>query len=203
MTKRSVLAICALLAISAADLFGQAISGDVTGAVLDTRGTAIPNSTVTAEDQTTGVRTTAVAGPDGIYRFNNLPVGTYTITGAAPQFSSASVKDQEVVLNTTVTANLTLQVESTSASIQVTAAPPPLDTTTAQLQTTFGSTELEALPVASLSRTAGFANSSNVAAIWNLSLLGAGVASSGGIGFGVGPAVAGQRRRTILFSWMA
>jgi hypothetical protein len=187
------------MAISAAGLFGQAISGDVTGAALDTRGTAIPNSTVTAENQTTGVKSTAVAGPDGIYRFNNLPVGTYTITGAAPQFSSASVKDQEVVLNTTVTVNLTLQVESPSTSIHVTAAPPPLDTTTAQLQTTFGSTELEDLPVAGLSRTAGFANSSNVAAIWNLSLLGAGVASNGGIGFGVGPAVAGQRPENNTF----
>jgi hypothetical protein len=197
--QRSFLAVCGLPAIFAAGMFGQAISGDVTGAVLDSTGMGIPNSVVTARNQATGVATTAIAGSDGVYRFNNLPVGTYTITGTAPQFSTASVKDQEVLLNTTVTANVTLQLGRTATSILVTAAPPPLDTTTAQLQTTFGSAEIQDLPVASLSRTAGFANSSNVAAIWNLGLLGSGVASNGGVGYGVGPAVAGQRPENNTF----
>jgi hypothetical protein len=189
----AVITICTLLVLGAGNIFGQAISGDVTGAVFDSTGLGIPGAAVTAENQATGVKTTSAAGPDGVYRFNNLPVGTYTITGSAPKFSSASVKNQDVVLNTTVTANLTLQVGSTSTAIEVTAAPPPLDTTTAQLQTTFGSNEIQDLPVATYSRTAGYANNGMVAAIWNLSLLGAGVASNGGVGFGVGPAVGGQR----------
>jgi len=199
LRSAAVLALCALLALSAANILGQAISGDVTGMVLDLTGLGIPGATVTADSQATGVRATATAGPDGVYRFNNLPVGTYTITASAPNFSAASVKDQEVVLNTTVTANVTLQVRGTSTMVEVTAAPSPLDTTTAQLQITFGGNEIQDLPVATYSRTAGYAQGSNVAAIWNLSLLGSGVASNGGVGFGAGPSVAGQRPENNTF----
>ncbi len=140
--QQRVFAILALLTLASGHIFGQAISGDLTGAVLDSTAKGIPNAGVIVENQTTGVRTTATAGPDGIYRLSNLPVGTYTITASAAMFSSASVKDQEVVLNTTVTANLTLQVGSTSTTVEVTSAPPPIDTTTAQLQTTFEAAEI-------------------------------------------------------------
>jgi hypothetical protein len=189
----AVLAVCALTLVCAPNSFAQAISGDITGSVLDPQGKGIPNATITAENESTAVKTTAMAGPDGVYRFNNLPVATYTITGSAPMFSSASIKNQEVLLNSTVTANITLRIASTATAVQVTSAPSPLDTTTAQLQTTYQRIELQDLPVASYSRTAGYANNNMVAAIWNLSLLGAGVASNGGVGFGVGPSVAGQR----------
>jgi hypothetical protein len=194
-----VLAVCALMFIGTANIFGQAISGDVTGSVLDPMGMGIPNATVTAENQATGARTTAMAGPDGVYRFNNLAVGTYTITGSSPMFSSSSLKDQEVVLNNTVTANITLQVGSTSTTVEVTSAAPPIDTTTAQIQTSFGNTEVQDLPVSTYSRSAGSVNNVMAAAIWNLSLLGAGVASNGGVGQGTGPSVAGQRPENNTF----
>jgi hypothetical protein len=198
MTKRflrqpAVLAISALLALSAANVFGQTVSGDVTGQVLDQMQMGIPNATVTALNEASGVKSSATAGPDGVYRFSNLPVGQYTITASAPMFASASVKDQEVVLNETVTANVMLPVGGASTTIEVTAAPPPLDTTTAQVQTTFQQTELEDLPVASLSRSGGISTNVQAAAIWNLTLLGAGVASNGGVGQGTGPTIAGQR----------
>jgi hypothetical protein len=68
------------------------------------------------------------------------------------------------------------------------------DTSTAQLQTTFDSKSAVDLPVAGASRVV------NGAGIYNLSLLGAGVASSGGVGQGVGPSIAGQRPENNSFT---
>ena len=45
----------------------------------------------------------------------------------------------------------------------------------------------------------GCPKSVNGAGIWNLSLLGAGVASSGGVGQGTGPSIAGQRPENNTF----
>jgi hypothetical protein len=71
--------------------------------------------------------------------------------------------------------------------VEISEAPPAIDTTTAQLQNTFETRAAEEIPTAGLSRTI------NGSGIWNLSLLGAGVSSQGGVGQGPGPAIAGQR----------
>ena len=90
-------------------------------------------------------------------------------------------------LNRTVTANLRLSVGSVSTTVDVTEAGAVIDTTTSQLASTYDSRASLQLNMAS--NVNGF---SNLGAI-NLSLLSAGVASSGGLGYGIGPSVGGQR----------
>ena len=97
-------------------------------------------------------------------------------------------------LNNTITQNLTLQVKGVSTTVEVTAASAALDTTTAQIQTSFESKQVTELPTTAFSRTI------NGTGIWNLSLLGAGVASQGGVGQGTGPAIAGQRPENNSFN---
>jgi hypothetical protein len=177
----------------------QAISGDLVGAVSDASGAMVPTVTVTATNEATGVKTTVTGDDQGAYRFANLPVGSYTVTATATGFTTTSVKGVQVQLNNTVTQNLSLTVGATATTVEVTSSAPPLDTTTAQLQTTYETVQLEDLPTASFSRQGGIASNVQSAAIWNVSLLGAGVASSGGVGQGTGPAVAGQRPENNTF----
>src|SRR5271170_39624 len=160
----------------------QAISGDVTGTVLDASGAGIPDATVEAVNVSTGVRTPAATNSSGVYRFNNLLVGVYTITASATGFSSGKLQNVEVVLNNVITANLTLAVGGTATTVEVSAGAAQIDTTTAQLQTTFSSREVLDLP-----------QTGSGSGIYNLSLLGSGVSSQGGIGQGFGPVIAGQR----------
>ena len=182
-------------------LFGQAVSGDLVGGITDPMGAMIPKATVTAQNDATGVKYTATTDPEGAYRFSNLPVGTYTVTATATGFSTGTVKNVQVQLSNTVTENLTLAVGTTSTTVEVTEAVAPLDTTTSQVQTTFETREAEDLPLATFGKSMGIAGSTsaNSSAIWNLSLLSAGVASQGGVGQGVGPAVAGQRPENNTF----
>ena len=188
-----------LLALVPIALHAQAISGDLVGSVFDPSGAAIPNATVTATNDATGVKTAVTSEASGAYRFQNLPVGTYTVTGSSSGFTPFTVKNVQVQLNATLTQNLTLSVGSTATTVEVTTAAAAIDTTTAQLQSTYSSTQLEELPTATFSRSAGIASNVQSAAIWNVSLLGAGVASNGGVGQGTGPAVSGQRPENNTF----
>ncbi len=180
----AIFALVALLAIGAMNLFGQANSGDLTGTIQDKTGAVVPNATVVALNESTGVKTTTSTNANGVYRLGNLPVGSYTLTAAAKGFSTSSVRALSVVLSNVITANLTLEVGAASTLVEVSAAQAGIDTTTAQVQTSFESRQTIELPVASNNSGAG---------IWNLSLIGAGVASQGGVGQGTGPSIAGQR----------
>lgn len=135
-------------------LAAQAISGDVVGAVTDATGAGVPGASISMTNDATGVKTTASSDSAGAYRFANLPPGTYTLTASATGFNATTIKAVQVQLNNTVTQNVALVVGATTATVEVTAAPPPLDTTTAQLQTTFDTRQAEDLPTASLSRSA-------------------------------------------------
>jgi Carboxypeptidase regulatory-like domain len=189
MTKRyaSLLALAALLSICGYSLFGQAISGDLTGVVVDATGSAIPTASVEAVNEETGVKVTGNVGSNGAYHLSNLPVGSYTVSVTAKGFALSTVKEIKIALSNVITQNFTMQVSSSATTVEVSEAPPPIDTTTAQLLTSFDSKQTQELP------TSGFSKVINGAGIWNLSLLGAGVGSQGGVGQGTGPAIAGQR----------
>ena len=160
----------------------QAISGDLVGSVVDASGAAIPNVTVTATNTATNVRSTGVSNSLGDYRIGNLPPGSYEVSASEKGFATATLKGVAVELNRTNTANLKLMVGTLATSVDVTEAGALLDTTTAQVQTSYTAQQLQDLPM-----------STNGQGVLNLSLLQAGVASSGGVGYGTGPSVGGQR----------
>ncbi len=175
-------------------LWGQAMDSNLVGTVADATGATIPGATVTAVNKDTGVKSTTTTNNSGQYRFNNLLVGHYDISANAPNFTAATVSDVALDLNRTVSVNVTLQVSGVSTRVEVTAAAALIDTSSSQLQTTFTTNLAEDIGVAANSRVI------NGSGIWNLSLLGAGVASSGGIGQGTGPSIAGQRPENNSFS---
>jgi hypothetical protein len=170
-------------------VYAQAISGDLVGTVADASGAVVPNATVTAINAANSARTTTSTNTSGLYRLANLLPGNYNISAEAAGFNTSIVKDVLVHLNQTATVNIALTVGSTSTSIEVSAATAVIDTTTAQIQTTYGSKQIADVPT----------NTIGVGVI-NMSLLQAGVASAGGIGVGTGPSVGGQRPRNNNFT---
>lgn len=88
----------------------HAISGYLTGTVLDASGAGIPNATIAALNDATGVKATTQSNSTGVYRFTNLPVGRYTLTTTAAGFTTDQLKNVDLTLNTVVTANITMAV---------------------------------------------------------------------------------------------
>jgi len=182
-SNRLLLVIAALLVLGLA-LVAQTISGDLIGTVYDQTGAAVPNATVVAKNEATGVSTTTTATATGQYRIANLPVGTYDLTVTAPGFTTAQVKGVTTQLSVTSTRNVTLTVGQNVQTVEVTTSAAEIDTTTAQIQNTFAAQQMSDLP-----------NASTGSGVINLSLLNAGTATSGAVGVGTGPSVSGQRPR--------
>ncbi|HTS30058.1 MAG TPA: TonB-dependent receptor [Bryobacteraceae bacterium] len=178
---RAIALLAILLFIPTAGL-AQAISGDLTGTITDPSGAAIPAATVIATNDATGVKTTVVTNASGVYRFSNLPVARYTLTGSAAGFTTSTVNGLELTLGNVLTVNMTLAVGAVGTTVEVSAASAVIDTTTAQIQTTFNTQQVSELP-----------QTAQGSGIYNLALMGAGVSTSGGVGQGFGPAISGQR----------
>lgn len=174
--------------------FGQATDGIIVGKVTDPSGSAVIGAAVTATNKDTNVKYSSPTNEAGDYRLNNLPVGQYDVTATAQGFATATVARVQLELNHITGVNLTLSVGKVTTEVDVTEATALIDTATSQVQNTFNATQAIDVPSASFSKTI------NGAGIYNLSLLGAGVSSSGGIGQGTGPSVAGQRPENNSFS---
>lgn len=175
--------------LAACSVFGQSGDGTILGTVLDPSGAGVPNATVQLQNMDTGVKTQTHTDNSGNYRFNNILVGRYNITASATGFTTTALKDLALELNKATTANIKMDVGSVSTTVDVMEASTYIDTTTAQVANNFETRMASELPSAA----------NNLGGILNLSLLGGGVASSGGVGVGTGPSVGGQRPRNNNF----
>ena len=173
-----------MIAVNSIEAYGQAISGNLVGTVIDSSAAVVANASVEAMKIDTGVVTTTSTSSTGAYRFENLPVGTYRIVVKNSGFKTA-IQQVDVVLNQTGTLNFTLALGATSETIEVSGVAATIDTTSAQLQTNYDTRFSQDL---GLTATGGTG-----AGVLNLSLLSPGVTQSSSLGIGVGPSVGGQR----------
>ena len=168
----------------------QTTNGALVGVIRDASGAVVPNSTVNATNEATGVVYTGKSTDSGGYRISNLPEGTYDLRTAVTGFVPSVLKGVAVAATSVETQDITLSVGATATTVEVTTeANVSIDTTTAQIGTTFSTKETQDLP----SATIGLG-------VLNLSLLTPGVTSSGGLGAGAGPSIAGQRPRNNNFT---
>jgi Carboxypeptidase regulatory-like domain/TonB dependent receptor len=190
--KRSILILLTLLTMALllpVLSYGQAISGDLTGVVKDASGAYVADSDVEVTNLATGFKQNTKTNAQGEYRFSNLPAGHYSVDVNAPGMKGG-FRDVEVVLNKVATANITAAVVSAGTTVEVNEQAVAIDTTTPTISTTFDSKQ---------AADQGYLTSTG-SGVLNLSLLDAGVATSGGIGAGSGPAVGGQRPRNNNFT---
>ncbi len=166
----------------------QAADGHLIGIVLDPTGASIPGCAVVVENVNTGVRWNQETDQLGAYRFNNLPVGQYTLSTELEGFAATILSGIAIALNRSTTVNITLELGQVQMEVEVTAATAQIDTTSSMVGDSFDSRQALYSPSSDL--TLG---------VLNLSLQGAGVASSGGTGLGQGPSIGGQRPRNNNF----
>src|SRR5438477_10329495 len=149
ISRIGVALVCAILigTLFIGNAFGQAADGNLVGSILDATGAAVPNAKVDAENIATGVKATTTTDASGVYRFNNLLVGTYKISASAAGLA-ASGREVVVELNKTTTANVTLAVGGVTQEVQVTEAPALIDTTTSHVTNNYTSQMVVDLPLA-------------------------------------------------------
>jgi hypothetical protein len=128
--------------------FSQTFRGAINGTVTDQSGAVVAGASVKATDVATDVTLSTLTTSDGVFAFQDLPLGTYKISVTAAGFK------QEIIDKVTVTAGniYTLPVKlavgaANTTAVEVSAAALTLDTTTSTLSDTIADTAVQDIPL--------------------------------------------------------
>jgi hypothetical protein len=127
--------------------WGQAVSATLLGAVTDNTGAVVPNAQVQILESATGIQHAGVTNESGNFTFPDLTPGTYTVTAESQGFKKVTRTNVDVVVNTTTRVDLSLEPGSINETVQVTAAPPIMQTDRADVSANIEAHTLAAMPV--------------------------------------------------------
>jgi len=126
---------CLVLAsiLIAKSLSAQAVTGSISGTIIDPSGAAVGGVQIEITNLETELRRTATNLDNGIYTVAQLPPGTYDVLIQKPGFANQVQRGVRLLVNQNLTLDFKLSLSSVSQNIEVTAAPPALETTSATL----------------------------------------------------------------------
>ncbi|MFY9645142.1 MAG: carboxypeptidase-like regulatory domain-containing protein, partial [Terriglobales bacterium] len=127
--------------------FSQTFRGAINGTVTDQSGAVVANASVKATNVATEVTLSTTTTSDGVFAFQDLPLGAYNITVVASGFKSETVDKVMVAAGSIYTLPVKLTVGSAgTTAVEVSAAALTLDTTTATLTDTIAETAVQDIP---------------------------------------------------------
>src|SRR5437899_330033 len=141
-----MLALYGLIGASAS--FAQSTGGRIRGTVTDSTGGAITGAKLSITNQANGLERDTETGTNGEYIFLEVPVGTYDVAINQPGFKKYLRKGIVLNLNEIVGVDIVLQVGGSTEIVEVTGAPPLVDTTSTQLGAVVGERAVSELPLA-------------------------------------------------------
>ena len=143
LAKRFILG----LILAPALCFGQAGRAELFGAIHDPSGLAVPNAKIEAEDQATMARYSAISNQRGEYHILGLPPSHYVLTVEQPGFRQHRQSGITLRLADVAALNVTLEVGQPSESVNVTAAPPLLQTASSAMSLNVEEKKISTLPL--------------------------------------------------------
>jgi putative hemolysin len=147
---RPWLFVAALLIVSvssSSSAYAQQITGSIAGDVKDEQGAVIPNADIKATNVATGFTRSAKSDANGAYNIQYLPVGGYTVTAEAAGFKKFVQQNIVIAVDQTQALNVTLAVGEATQTVEVTTAPPLVNTNTSELGRTVSPAEINNLPL--------------------------------------------------------
>jgi hypothetical protein len=133
----------------------QSTRGALAGAITDTTGAFVPNATVVAVNETTGVKSQTVSTSSGDYRFPELALGTYAVTVTAPGFEVATATGVAVSIGSVSALNVHLKVGTQTETVTVDANGLRLQTETSDIGGTISQKQILDLPLSIASGVGG------------------------------------------------
>lgn len=104
----------------------QLDQGAITGVVTDPTGAVLPHAQVTLQDLDTGLAFKTTSDNSGVYTFQPMKVGHYSVTVTAPGFATTTRTGLELHAAENLLASVTLKVGQASEKIEVNALNTPL-----------------------------------------------------------------------------
>jgi hypothetical protein len=137
--------ITALATIAVAQAGGS--TADIRGRVLDPNGAVISGATVTLTDTDRGSTRSATTDSQGEYRFLSLTPGNFQIRVVATGFSSQVRNAVAVTVGQTLDQNFAMQIGDATATVEITADSPLIETERTQQSTTISEQYIRSLPI--------------------------------------------------------
>src|SRR5947209_15532780 len=135
-----------VVAVSLSQIKAQtASSGGLTGIVTDVSGAVLPGTYIKIRDNDKGATQTTKTDRDGVYRFLFLSPSPYTLTVAHDGFRTET-RGVKVLLGPLVSANVALEIATTSTSVTVTDDAPMLRAENGDVSATLNQKQISELP---------------------------------------------------------
>ncbi len=144
---RHACAMLALLLVFSIPAFTQAVNGTMVGTVTDTTGAVVANAKVTITEQATNVSHSANTNESGNFTVADLPPGNYLVAVEMSGFKKEERRDVPLLVNTTQRVDIQLQPGNVTETIEVTGAPPELQTDRADTGRNIDTKVVSELPV--------------------------------------------------------
>ncbi len=186
----------ALLAISQ-PMVAQVSTATLVGTVSDPQGSVIPGARLTLINLQTGVRSNTETNLAGNYRFQNVPIGSYSLTASADGFSRKQMDSFTLSVNQTATLDFVLDVGAVVETISVAAAGVQVQSASAELGQVIEEKQVVDLPLNGRNFTQLMMLQPGVVTV--LPPGSQSLTYTRGIGEGTNPSVNGQNNRTNVY----
>jgi hypothetical protein len=146
--RTRIVALAAFLLCLAVTSMAQTDTGIIRGVIQDPSGATIPQASVIATNNATGVRTTVASTSSGLYEIPFLRPGLYTVEVEKEGFKKLVRPDVHVIVSIVTSLDARLEVGTTTQSVTVTGASPLLQAETTEMNTSIESRPYLDLPIA-------------------------------------------------------
>lgn len=131
----------------AAVIVWAAITGSISGVIVDPNGAVIPGVTVVATNEQTGVQSATVSDAKGFYSLPTLAVGNYSITFSHTGFQDFQENAVRIDVNSAVRIDVGLKIGTVSSVVTVKSDTLHVETQSSQMGMVIEGEQMVALPL--------------------------------------------------------
>src|SRR5688572_6538264 len=143
---RLVLTLTVLAAFSITAI-AQTSTSRITGRVIDAKQASIAGATVTITNEATNVSQTQTTTEAGVYAFEALPVGNYTVTVEQSGFKKFQKTGNQLEVNNPLTVDVVMEIGQVTETVTVQGGVEQLQTANATIGNVVEKKAIEALPL--------------------------------------------------------
>jgi len=145
--RRNLLWVVLAFLVLTSKVAAQTGTTSLRGTVVDMTGGVVQGAKVTLSDPVRSAERTSTTNASGAYEFLSLPPGNYSVSVEMTGFRKYHQSGLQLLVDSPATVNITLQVGSTTETIEVTAQAETLNTSNASLGIAFGENQVKQLPL--------------------------------------------------------
>src|ERR1700694_5387007 len=132
-STRLIFVLFLLLAVTVLPSIAQTGTSRITGRIGDSKGATVPGASVTVTNEATGLSPTQATNDAGVYSFDSLPAGAYTVTVEQQGFKKFQKTGNALEVGTPLTIDVAMEVGQVTETVTVQGGAEQLQTATATI----------------------------------------------------------------------